>query len=103
MKKIRSENGDDTKQNKRRQSSWDPNSVGLVLGYFERAKLSHSLIKLKKSLIKRKSLNGGDTKRNEDDTKRCMRLAVGPNSVSLGSGKFKRVKLFLSLIRTNLH
>ncbi|KRX26217.1 hypothetical protein T07_7589 [Trichinella nelsoni] len=27
---------DDTKQNKRRQSSWDPNSVGLGLGYFER-------------------------------------------------------------------
>ncbi|KRZ81283.1 hypothetical protein T08_2268, partial [Trichinella sp. T8] len=81
-KKIRSENGDDTKQNKRRQSSWDPNS---------------------KSLIKRKSLNGGDTKRNEDGIKRCVRLAVSPNSVSLGSGKFKRVKLFLSLIRTNLH
>ncbi|KRX54374.1 hypothetical protein T09_9304 [Trichinella sp. T9] len=33
---------DHTKQNKRRQSSWDPNSVGLGLGYFERAKLSHS-------------------------------------------------------------
>ncbi|KRX65718.1 hypothetical protein T09_3098, partial [Trichinella sp. T9] len=32
---------DHTKQNKRRQSSWDPNSVGLGLGYFERAKLSH--------------------------------------------------------------
>ncbi|KRX32527.1 hypothetical protein T06_15888, partial [Trichinella sp. T6] len=29
---------DHTKQNKRRQSSWDPNSVGLGLGYFERAK-----------------------------------------------------------------
>ncbi|KRX34526.1 hypothetical protein T05_10310 [Trichinella murrelli] len=29
---------DDTKQKKRRQSSWDPNSVGLGLGYFERAK-----------------------------------------------------------------
>ncbi|KRX45276.1 hypothetical protein T05_1724 [Trichinella murrelli] len=49
MKKRRSENADDTKQieddtkqNKRRQSSWDPNSVGLGLGYFERAKLSHS-------------------------------------------------------------
>ncbi|KRY26226.1 hypothetical protein T03_2114, partial [Trichinella britovi] len=28
---------DHTKQNKRRQSSWDPNSVGLGLGYFERA------------------------------------------------------------------
>ncbi|KRX52663.1 hypothetical protein T09_7248 [Trichinella sp. T9] len=27
---------DHTKQNKRRQSSWDPNSVGLGLGYFER-------------------------------------------------------------------
>ncbi|KRZ86674.1 hypothetical protein T08_4398 [Trichinella sp. T8] len=27
---------DDTKQHKRRQSSWDPNSVGLGLGYFER-------------------------------------------------------------------
>ncbi|XP_003373216.1 Rad21 / Rec8 like protein, partial [Trichinella spiralis] len=26
---------DHTKQNKRRQSSWDPNSVGLGLGYFE--------------------------------------------------------------------
>ncbi|KRY58264.1 hypothetical protein T03_8170, partial [Trichinella britovi] len=103
MRKRRSENGDDTKQNKRRQRSWDPNSVGLVLEYFERAKLSHSLIKLKKSLIKRKSLNGGDTKRNEDGIKRCMRLAVSPNSVSLGSGKFKRVKLFHSLIRTNLH
>ncbi|KRX59166.1 hypothetical protein T09_15724, partial [Trichinella sp. T9] len=82
MKKRRSENGDDTKQNKRRQRSWDTNSKGL---------------------IKRESLNGGDTKRNEDDIKRCMRLAVGPHSVSLGSGKFKRVKLFLSLIRTNLH
>ncbi|KRX15394.1 hypothetical protein T07_13273 [Trichinella nelsoni] len=33
---------DHTKQNKRRQSSWDPNSVGLGLGYFERVKLSHS-------------------------------------------------------------
>ncbi|KRY34732.1 hypothetical protein T01_10361, partial [Trichinella spiralis] len=33
---------DHTKQNKRRQSSWDPNSVGLGLGYFERAKLSHN-------------------------------------------------------------
>ncbi|KRX61409.1 hypothetical protein T09_5241 [Trichinella sp. T9] len=32
---------DDTKQYKRRQSSWDPNSVGLGLGYFERVKLSH--------------------------------------------------------------
>ncbi|KRZ95630.1 hypothetical protein T08_1641 [Trichinella sp. T8] len=30
---------DDTKQHKRRQSSWDPNSVGLGLGYFERANL----------------------------------------------------------------
>ncbi|KRZ85640.1 hypothetical protein T08_3695 [Trichinella sp. T8] len=27
---------DHTKQNKRRQSSWDPNSVGLGLGYFKR-------------------------------------------------------------------
>ncbi|KRY07208.1 hypothetical protein T01_3522, partial [Trichinella spiralis] len=26
---------DHTKQSKRRQSSWDPNSVGLGLGYFE--------------------------------------------------------------------
>ncbi|KRY19589.1 hypothetical protein T12_11749 [Trichinella patagoniensis] len=69
MKKRRSENADDTKQNKRRQRSWDPNSVGLGLGYFERVKLSHSLIKLKKSLIKRKSLKGGDTKRNEDGIK----------------------------------
>ncbi|KRZ63563.1 hypothetical protein T08_11244, partial [Trichinella sp. T8] len=32
---------DHTKQHKRRQSSWDPNSVGLGLGYFERVKLSH--------------------------------------------------------------
>ncbi|KRY39208.1 hypothetical protein T01_9500 [Trichinella spiralis] len=38
MKKRKNENADDTKQNKRRQSSWDPNSVGLGLGYFERAK-----------------------------------------------------------------
>ncbi|KRX53930.1 hypothetical protein T06_6014, partial [Trichinella sp. T6] len=45
MRKRRSENGDDTKQNKRSQGSWDPNSVGLVLEYFERAKLSHSSIK----------------------------------------------------------
>ncbi|KRY02332.1 hypothetical protein T03_7367, partial [Trichinella britovi] len=30
MKKRRSENGDDTKQNKRRQRPWDSNSVGLV-------------------------------------------------------------------------
>ncbi|KRX68012.1 hypothetical protein T09_7545 [Trichinella sp. T9] len=42
---------DDTKQNKRRQSSWDPNSVGLGLGYFERAKLSHSLLGLSRSKI----------------------------------------------------
>ncbi|KRY25092.1 hypothetical protein T01_8525, partial [Trichinella spiralis] len=35
--KKRSKNADDTKQYKRRQSSWDPNSVGLGLGYFERA------------------------------------------------------------------
>ncbi|KRZ93298.1 hypothetical protein T08_1038 [Trichinella sp. T8] len=32
---------DHTKQKKRRQSSWDPNSVGLGLGYFERAKFFH--------------------------------------------------------------
>ncbi|KRY40877.1 hypothetical protein T03_8982 [Trichinella britovi] len=31
---------DHTKQKKRRQSSWDPNSVGLGLGYFERANLT---------------------------------------------------------------
>ncbi|KRY43329.1 hypothetical protein T01_4058 [Trichinella spiralis] len=49
MEQRKCENADDTKQiedhtkqNKRRQSSWDPNSVGLGLGYFERAKLSHS-------------------------------------------------------------
>ncbi|KRY02115.1 hypothetical protein T01_10619 [Trichinella spiralis] len=35
MKKRRSENADDTKQNKKRQE-------GLGLGYFERVKLSHS-------------------------------------------------------------
>ncbi|KRY33771.1 hypothetical protein T01_13804, partial [Trichinella spiralis] len=43
QEKRRSENRDDTKLNKRRQRPWDLNSVGLVLGYFERAKLSHSL------------------------------------------------------------
>ncbi|KRZ81163.1 hypothetical protein T08_16743 [Trichinella sp. T8] len=37
MRKRRSENGFDTKQNKRSQGSWYPNSVGLVLEYFERA------------------------------------------------------------------
>ncbi|KRY29639.1 hypothetical protein T01_6689 [Trichinella spiralis] len=47
MEQRKCENADDTKQiedhtkqNKRRQSSWDPNSVGLGLGYFERANLT---------------------------------------------------------------
>ncbi|KRX79278.1 hypothetical protein T06_5511 [Trichinella sp. T6] len=60
QEKRRSENGDDTKQNKRRQSSWDSNYVGSV---------SKGRIYSIKSLIKRKALNGGDTKRNGDGIK----------------------------------
>ncbi|KRZ48962.1 hypothetical protein T02_3800 [Trichinella nativa] len=72
MKKRRSENGDDTKQNKRRQRSWDSNSVGLV-------------------------------SKGRSYPIEVLRLTIAPNSVRLASGKFKRVKLFLSFIRTNMH
>ncbi|KRX12490.1 hypothetical protein T07_14951 [Trichinella nelsoni] len=55
----KSENADDTKQiaegtkqNKKRHAvlPWVPHSISLGLGYFERAKLSHSLIKLTTNL-----------------------------------------------------
>ncbi|KRX97689.1 hypothetical protein T01_13104, partial [Trichinella spiralis] len=41
---------DDTKQYKRRQSSWDPNSVGLGLGYFEGRSYPIVVIKLTTNL-----------------------------------------------------